>query len=32
VFAPVPGCEAPEITVERNSQYASYIDLPIIPE
>ena len=31
VFAPIPGCEAPEITVERNSQYASYIDLPIIP-
>jgi putative CocE/NonD family hydrolase len=31
VFAPVPGCEAPEITVERNSQYASYIDLPVIP-
>jgi hypothetical protein len=31
VFAPVPGCEAPEITVERNSQFASYIDLPIIP-
>jgi putative CocE/NonD family hydrolase len=31
VFAPIPGCEAPEITVERNRQYASYIDLPIIP-
>jgi hypothetical protein len=31
VFAPIPGCEAPEITVERNSQHASYIDLPIIP-
>jgi putative CocE/NonD family hydrolase len=30
VFAPIPGCEAPEITVERNSQYASYIDLPVI--
>lgn len=31
VFAPIPGCEAPEIKVERNRQYASYIDLPIIP-
>jgi putative CocE/NonD family hydrolase len=31
VFAPIPGCEAPEVTIERNSQYASYIDLPIIP-
>ena len=31
VFAPIAGCESPEITVERNSVYASYIDLPIIP-
>ena len=30
VFAPIVGCESPEITVERNSIYASYIDLPII--
>lgn len=30
VFAPIPGCEAPEITVERNSVYASCIDLPLI--
>jgi len=29
-FAPTAGCEKPEITVERNSVYASYIDLPII--
>ncbi|MDA9296184.1 CocE/NonD family hydrolase [Porticoccaceae bacterium] len=28
VFAPIEGCESPEITVERNSLYASYIDLP----
>ena len=30
VFAPIVGCESPEITVERNSVYASCIDLPII--
>ena len=30
VFAPIKGCESPEITVERNSVYASFIDLPII--
>ena len=30
VFAPIPGCESPEVTVERNSIYASYIELPII--
>lgn len=30
VFAPIKGCESPEITVERNSVYASCIDLPII--
>ena len=30
VFAPIIGCESPEITVERNSVYASCIDLPII--
>ena len=29
VFAPIPGCESPEITLERNS---SYIDLPIIQQ
>ena len=29
-FAPIAGCENPEITVERNSVYASYVDLPII--
>lgn len=31
VFAPTPGCESPEIIVERNSIYASYIDLPTQP-
>ena len=31
VFEPIEGCESPEITVERNSVYASRIDLPIIP-
>ncbi len=30
VFAPIPGCEAPEITVERNASYQSFIDLPTI--
>ena len=30
VFKPITGCETPELTVERNSVYASYIDLPII--
>jgi len=30
-FAPIEGCESPELSVERNSIYASYIDLPIIP-
>jgi len=30
VFAPIAGCEAPKITLERNSVYASYLDLPII--
>lgn len=30
VFAPIEGCETPELTVERNSVFASYIDLPII--
>ena len=30
VFAPIIGCETPEIKVERNSIYASYIDLPIV--
>jgi len=32
VFDPVPGCEAPEIMVERNANHASFIDLPIIPK
>ncbi|MBW2368521.1 MAG: hydrolase, partial [Deltaproteobacteria bacterium] len=32
VFSPIPGCEAPEITLERNTRYASFIDLPVIPE
>ncbi len=31
VFDPIPGCEAPEITIERNSTYPSFIDLPTIP-
>jgi len=31
-FASIDDCENPEITVERNSVYASYIDLPIIDE
>ena len=31
VFAPIAGCESPELTVERNSIHSSYIDLPIIP-
>lgn len=30
VFAPIPGCESPEIMVERNSSYASFIDLPFV--
>ena len=30
VFEPIVGCERAEITVERNSIYASFIDLPII--
>ena len=30
VFAPIPGCEEPLITVERNAVYRSYIDLPTI--
>jgi len=32
VFDPIPGCEAPEIALERNARYPSFIDLPIIPE
>jgi putative CocE/NonD family hydrolase len=31
VFAPIPGCEAPELTIQRNSAHVSYLDLPIIP-
>jgi putative CocE/NonD family hydrolase len=30
VFAPILGCESPALTVERNSVYASCIELPII--
>ena len=30
VFAPIEGCEHPEITIERNSIYASSIVVPII--
>jgi uncharacterized protein len=30
VFSPIPGCEAPELTVERNAIHRSYIDLPVI--
>ena len=30
VFAPIPGCETPEIIIERNRSCASYIDLPIV--
>ena len=29
-FKAITGCEAPQITVERNRLYASCIDLPII--
>jgi len=32
VFAPIPGCESPDITIERNTRHASFIDLPVIPE
>ena len=31
VFDPISGCEAPEITLERNARYSSFIDLPTIP-
>ena len=30
VFAPIAGCESPEITIERNNNYSSYIDLPVV--
>lgn len=30
VFAPIAGCESPDIIVERNRVYASYIDLPTV--
>jgi len=30
VFAPITDCESPEITIERNSVFASCIDLPVI--
>jgi len=30
VFAPIAGSESPEITVERNSVYGSYIDIPLV--
>lgn len=29
-FAPIEGCENPELIIERNSLYASCIDLPIV--
>lgn len=32
VFASIAGCESPEITVERNSIDASYIDLPYVEQ
>ena len=32
VFAPITDCETPEILVERNSNFGSYVDLPIIVE
>ena len=28
VFAPIVGCESPEITIERNRTFASYIEIP----
>ena len=31
VFGPIPGCEEPLITVERNAVHSSYLELPIIP-
>ena len=31
IFDPLPGCEAPELTLERNAVFASYIELPYIP-
>ena len=30
IFDPIPGCESPEITIERNSIYASFLDLPFV--
>jgi predicted acyl esterase len=30
VFDPIPDCESPQITVERNRIYASCIDLPFV--
>ncbi|MBW2370346.1 MAG: hypothetical protein JRH15_20945 [Deltaproteobacteria bacterium] len=30
VFRPIPGCEAPVITIERNARHASFIDLPVV--
>jgi len=30
VFAPIAGSETPKITVERNSIYGSYIDIPLV--
>ncbi|MBW2370349.1 MAG: hypothetical protein JRH15_20960 [Deltaproteobacteria bacterium] len=30
VFKPIPGCEAPIITIERNARHASFIDLPVV--
>lgn len=30
VFAPIKGCESPEISIERNCNYASYISIPFV--
>ena len=32
IFAPIPGCENPELTLERNAVYGSFIDLPIVEQ
>ena len=29
-FAPIAGCETPEITIERNANFASYMDVPFV--
>ena len=30
VFAPIKDCESPQITLERNKQFSSFIDLPVV--